>query len=479
MPTDALPAEGEMLADKYRVERVLGEGGMGRVLLAFHTGLDQRVAVKLLQPGLAQRDPTATERFKREARTSARIRHEHVCRVLDAGSLGDGTPYLAMEYLEGKDLGEELAARGRLPTAEAAGLVRQACLGVQEAHRLGIVHRDLKPQNLFLTRSESGAPLLKVLDFGISKLQSDDGPGRKLTRTSALVGSPLYMPPEQLRADKDLDGRADVWALGAILYELVTGVPPFSGESMPQLIHAVLHTEPQPFEALGIQAPGGLEAVIAKAMHKDPAQRIASARELADALVPYAPMAETILSGPRERDPVPALSAADALRKATPPAQSRSTSTTRGGHALRLATFGFFAVVGALGLAMLSRGGPAEEVPPAPPGHPLPVTMAPDTGASFAAESRDAPAAVTAAELDAAPEPAAAEPAASSAESAAAAPADAGVVPLSKTASAVRPRTVPRPAPTPAAATGASPLSHPPGLPDPPSSALPSFGGRR
>jgi hypothetical protein len=477
MPTDAVPVEGEMLADKYRVERVLGEGGMGRVLLAFHTGLDQRVAVKLLQPGLAQRDPTATERFKREARTSARIRHEHVCRVLDAGSLGDGTPYLAMEYLEGKDLGDELAARGRLPAAEAAGLVRQACLGVQEAHRLGIVHRDLKPQNLFLTRSESGAPLLKVLDFGISKLQSDDGPGRKLTRTSALVGSPLYMPPEQLRADKDLDGRADVWALGAILYELVTGVPPFSGESMPQLIHAVLHTDPRPFEALGIQAPGGLEAVIARALQKDPAQRIASARELADALVPYAPMAETIVSGPRERDPAPEKPATDALRGATPPAQSLQTNTTRGGHAMRLAALGFLAVVSALGLAMLSRGGPAE-APPVPTANRPAAALVPDTDAATEPEG---PATVDQVAAEAppvqAPEPA---PTSATPDAAASAanPADAGEAPLPKASPALRVRVPARPPPSPAA-TPTSPLTHPPTPREPPSSALPSFGGRR
>lgn len=293
MGQTSLVAAGQILANKYLVEGVLGTGGMGVVVAAWHLGLEQRVAIKLLLRERLTHDSSAVERFQREARAAARIRSEYVCRVLDTGALDDGTPFLVMEYLEGHDLAEELVQRGRLPVNEAVFLIWQACDAVQKAHEAGIVHRDLKPANLFLMRRPDGARVLKVLDFGVSK--STDRAGaqhRTLTKTSALVGSPIYMSPEQLNSSKDVDERTDLWALGSILYELLTGRTPFHGESMPQLVNSVLNQEPESFQTLGITLPAGLEAVIMRALSKRREERFSSADELAHALAPFAPTSQ-------------------------------------------------------------------------------------------------------------------------------------------------------------------------------------------
>ena len=211
---------GEMLAGKYRVERVLGAGGMGVVVLARHVQLDQLVALKFL---LAQSltNPKVVARFEREARAVVKLKSEHVARVLDVGTMEAGAPYIVMEYLEGEDLSQTVERRGPLPVAEAVDYLLQACEALAEAHGMGIVHRDLKPGNLFLTRRVDGKSLVKVLDFGISKLEG----GREdlaLTQPAEVVGSPKYMSPEQLRASRLADARSDIWSLGVILYELIT-----------------------------------------------------------------------------------------------------------------------------------------------------------------------------------------------------------------------------------------------------------------
>src|SRR5689334_22887640 len=238
-------ALGQVIANKYQVEGVLGEGGMGIVVSAWHLGLEQRVAIKLLLSHMRQTDSSALERFQREARAAARIRSEHVCRVLDTGHLDDGTPFLVMEYLEGSDLADELVRRGRFEIPEAVRYVREACLALQQAHQAGVIHRDLKPANLDLVHKQDGGRMIKVLDFGVSKWVSSTGvPNMSLTKTSALDGSPIYMSPEQLNSSKDVDGRTDIWALGITLYELITCRTPFYCESIPQLVNAVLNTEP-------------------------------------------------------------------------------------------------------------------------------------------------------------------------------------------------------------------------------------------
>jgi serine/threonine-protein kinase len=281
MIVEAMPEAGEILGGKYRIERILGEGGMGQVLAARHLHLDQPVAVKLLSREHLGR-PMIVERFEREARAAVRLRSEHVARVLDAGRFDDGQPYLVMEYLDGRDLAAELAEAGRLPVAAAIDCVLQVCDAVTEAHLVGIIHRDLKPANIFVTRDGDGAPLLKVLDFGISKLSDEVS---DLTSTKMVLGSPPYMSPEQLRASRGADARSDVWSLGVVLYELVSGRRPFLGETLTDLALRISVDPPEPFAP---DAPPGLEAVIRRCLAKAPAERYQSVPDLAAALAPFA-----------------------------------------------------------------------------------------------------------------------------------------------------------------------------------------------
>jgi serine/threonine-protein kinase len=281
---------GDILAGKYRVERVLGRGGMGYVVSAFHTQLGQSVAVKFMNPELCEREEPVT-RFLREARAAVRIKNEHVARVLDVGTLESGAPYMVMEYLEGHDLAEELDKRIQLPTYAAVDYVLQASEAIAEAHALGIVHRDLKPANLFLTRRLDGSALIKVLDFGISKaLVDEEGqPASSLTATQALIGSPQYMSPEQVRKPKTVDGRSDVWALGVILYELLAGRQPFAGDVAMSVLAAVVSDPVPPLREQRPDVPPELERVILRCLEKKPEARFQSVAELALALEPFAP----------------------------------------------------------------------------------------------------------------------------------------------------------------------------------------------
>jgi serine/threonine-protein kinase len=275
---------GTVLVGKYRVERVLGVGGMGMVVAAHHLQLDERIALKFLLAEVAFH-PDAAKRFVREARAAVKIKSDHVARVSDVGTLDDGLPYLVMEYLEGGDLAVELERRGRFSVEEAVELVLQACEAIAEAHALGIVHRDLKPANLFLTRRPGGVPWIKVLDFGISKVSS--GTDVAMTRTAAVMGSPLYMSPEQIRASKDVDARADIWALGVILYELVAGRGPFSSETLFELSVKIAVEPPEPFPRAAA-VPPGLQGVILRCLEKDRERRFANVALLAHALAPFA-----------------------------------------------------------------------------------------------------------------------------------------------------------------------------------------------
>ena len=277
---------GDILAEKYRVERVLGQGGMGVVVLAEHLDLRERVAIKFLLDAPAGNLELA-ERFLREARAAVKIKSEHVVRVIDVGRLPSNSPYMVMEYLEGEDLSQRLAA-GALPIEDAVDYVIQSCEAMHVAHRAGIVHRDLKPANLFLTQRPDGSPLIKVLDFGISKVKSADPNQLSLTHTQAMMGSPLYMSPEQMRSSKDVNAAADIWSLGVILHELISGDVPFSGETFPEVLVKVMSEQPAPLRSLRADVPAGLEAVILHCLRKDPTQRPASVAALAVALAPFA-----------------------------------------------------------------------------------------------------------------------------------------------------------------------------------------------
>jgi serine/threonine-protein kinase len=284
-PDDSdLPSPGEVVAERYRIDRVLARGGMGVVFEGEHLGLARPVAVKFLRCEAED----AAARFLREARAAARLESEHVVRVLDLGTHRE-VPFIAMELLVGVDLHAYLAARGPLPVGEAVGTMLQACEGLAEAHAKGIVHRDLKPSNLFLARRADGSSIVKLLDFGVAKAPAYE-PWSQGNLTSALLmlGSPPYMSPEHLRDAGGVDARTDLWSLGVILYELVTGRHPFEGSTPMQLGARIALEAPAPLRERLPDAPPALEAIVARCLEKDPAARFQTVMELASALAPLA-----------------------------------------------------------------------------------------------------------------------------------------------------------------------------------------------
>ena len=281
---------GDLLAGKYRIDKILGAGGMGVVVAAQHIHLDEWVAIKMLLPDMLGNGEAVT-RFAREARAAVKIKSEHVARVTDVGTLENGAPYMVMEYLQGDDLSGWLKRWGPLPIEQAVEFVLQACEAIAEAHALGIVHRDLKPSNLFVIRRPDGALSVKVLDFGISKMKggSSSVSDVSITKTSAMMGSPLYMSPEQMHSSKDVDSRSDIWALGIILYELISGDSPFLADTMQEVVARIVSSPPPPLTTRRPDAPSGLEAVILRCIDKDRTKRFATVGELATALMPFAP----------------------------------------------------------------------------------------------------------------------------------------------------------------------------------------------
>jgi serine/threonine-protein kinase len=277
---------GAILAGKYRVERVLGAGGMGVVVSAVHVELGARVAIKLVRPDASPVPASIAARFTREARIAASIDSDHVARVFDLGSLPDGTQYMVMDHLDGADLHDLLVERGALPVAEAVDYVLQACEAIALAHAAGVIHRDLNPTNLFVAKRPRGEPVVKVLDFGIARLEN--GFEHKITASRSLLGSPIYMAPEQMQSPHDVDERADVWSLGTILYELLAGQSAFDGATVPEACAAVMLHTPAPFAESRRDVPEVLEAIVFKCLAKSPSDRWASARELASALEPFA-----------------------------------------------------------------------------------------------------------------------------------------------------------------------------------------------
>jgi serine/threonine protein kinase len=279
---------GTVLLDRYRVVRALGIGGMSQVVCAEHLALGTKVAMKFLLPGLAIL-PDAPQRFVREALAVTRVKSDHVAKVLDVGTLPGGPPYLVMEYLEGQDLGRHVKAGQRFEVEEAIDLTVQAADALARAHAAGVIHRDVKPSNLFLTSRPDGTPLLKVLDFGISKvLEEAAKEDLELTKTTAVMGSALYMSLEQMRSTKTVDHRTDIYALGVSLYELLTGTHPFTAESFSELCVKVSLDPPSPLRDHRPDVPEALAEAIAVAYARSAAERYQTVGGFALALAPFA-----------------------------------------------------------------------------------------------------------------------------------------------------------------------------------------------
>jgi eukaryotic-like serine/threonine-protein kinase len=280
---DGIAAVGDVLAGKYRVEKILGIGGMGMVVAATHLELDQRVALKFMLPNADS--PETAARFLREAKAAGRLNSDHVCRMVDLGRFDSGAPYIVMEYLQGESLAALLRRHGGMRVPDAVDYILQAIEGLAEAHAHGIVHRDLKPDNLFVHRRNDGGTVLKVLDFGISKISLHG----VSTRTGDIMGSPAYMAPEQMESTRSVDQRADVWSLGVVLYQLVTGRAPFHGDTLPLLCMHVVNDDPEPMSAIRGDLPDDFEAVVMRCLQKEPEHRYADVGELARALAPFGP----------------------------------------------------------------------------------------------------------------------------------------------------------------------------------------------
>jgi serine/threonine-protein kinase len=432
--TPTLPSPGEIIGGKYEVLRCIGEGGMGVVFEAMHLTMRQRVAVKVLRPSVLS-NPEVILRFEREGRAAGQLRGRHVARVLDVDSRDERLPYMVMELLEGHDLATELEERGPLPVAEAVSWLIQACAGIAEAHAAGIVHRDLKPSNLFLAK-DGAQSVLKLLDFGISKIF---GEASRLTSTELTMGTPLYMSPEQVRSAKNVDARTDIWALGVILYELLSGAPPFLG-SAPSVAVAIVNDAPPPIPGR-TDVPAALAAVVHKAMAKNRAERFADARALAAALAPFAvPRASPSSSSSAHTAPAraPGLGYAETVLGLQPAAPARTGSETvvgagrasgRSVRARALRTGGLVAALGVVALAGAAMivsarrsGGPpraAVAEAPTPPSAAVTEAPAPPSAAVTAAPAPPSAAVVQAAMTALAVPPASVAPAAAGASASA------------------------------------------------------------
>jgi serine/threonine-protein kinase len=277
---------GAVVDAKYQIDRVLGRGAMGVVVQATHVHLGEKVALKFLHYRARSGTEDFQSRFKREARVSAKLKNEHITRVIDVGVWKERVPYMVMDYLEGGDLRELIKSQGPLPIGVAIDYAVQICVGIAEAHANGIVHRDLKPSNLFLTRRPDGSDLLKVLDFGISKWRASETELEELTQTGVVLGSPKYMAPEQLFGSSDVDARADVWSIGAIVYEMIAGRPPFDLPTFTRICAELSTNRPPPsLIAKRPEVTPELEAVIMKCFERNPDERTRDVAELAGNLL--------------------------------------------------------------------------------------------------------------------------------------------------------------------------------------------------
>jgi serine/threonine-protein kinase len=296
------PLLGCVLQGRYRIKRQLGQGGMGAVYEGEHLLIGNPVAVKVLHAKHAA-DPAIIERFRREAQATTLIRHHHIVGVLDLGQLDDGSLYLVMEHLDGRDWSSDLSNEGPQPVAKVVHILSQVCDALGAAHEAGIVHRDIKPDNIFLIRRSGDPNFVKVLDFGISKIREGAGPIEpSKTQTGTAIGTPYYMAPEQVQGKKDIDARTDIYAMGIVLFQALTGQYPFDAETYPMLVmNIVMQPVPQ-LSAYRPDLPRELQRVLERMVAKDRALRFSSVQDVKTALAPFAQVAdrpESALSAPR------------------------------------------------------------------------------------------------------------------------------------------------------------------------------------
>jgi len=422
------PLLSQLVAERYRVIRKLGEGGMGSVYLAEHVVIEKKFALKVLAPELARRSDLVA-RFLQEARSASRIGHENVIDISDFGQTGDGLVYIAMEYLDGKDLGEIVRSKGAMTWTEARDIVLQICRALRAAHDKGIVHRDMKPENIFLIHREGQPHFVKILDFGIAKVMGLDPNGPRLTRTGMIFGTPEYMAPEQAEG-KDTDHRADIYAVGCILYHLITGQTPFIAESFMTMLTKHLMEDPVPpsVRRPDLTISPEMDALVLKALEKDRDKRWQSMAELVEA-VSVCPGPETAAPKPSSSGQTVAMGGAHAaaalhvlrshgkkateVQKVVPEAgesalsnDAIAASRTRR-NTLVLVTAGV--LLGVVGMAVwlaLGHGKPQPKTVAPPPTATVPV--APPTPAPappVAAPPPPAPAPAPVAETPPAPEP--------------------------------------------------------------------------
>jgi serine/threonine-protein kinase len=357
---------GDIIDGKYRIVRLIGEGGMGAVYEGENTRIHRRVAIKVLHAGVAEQ-AEAVARFEREAQAAGRIGSEHIVEVLDLGALQNGDRYLVMEYLDGDGLGGRIQARGRLAPAELYPIAHQLLEGLAAAHGAGIIHRDLKPDNVFLLRNRGGqADFVKLLDFGISKFNQMSGDsGFSMTRTGAVMGTPYYMAPEQAKGSREMDHRVDLYAVGVIMYEALTGQVPFSADTFNELLFKIVLEEPKPLAVVDPAIDAGFAAIVTKAMARDPAHRFQNARDFQQALGQWAagqgPMLANALRVPSgslgssgmRQPPSPALGTG------TPGTWSHTSANLEAGvDAIpKKSNTGLFVALGVVGLLVLGGGG--------------------------------------------------------------------------------------------------------------------------
>ena len=310
------PRCGTTLSDRYRVVRRIGVGGMGVVYEGLHLLIQRRVAIKMLHPEYT-RNREIVARFRREAIAATTIRHPHIVEVLDMGETPDRAAYMVLEFLDGRDWADDIATGGAQPLGKTVRILRQVCEGLQAAHDKNIVHRDLKPENIYLARHGSNADFVKIVDFGISKMLEDPdaAPGDKqhnLTKTGAAMGTPYAMAPEQMMGEKTVDHRADLWAIGVMLFRALTASYPFDADTFPMLAVSVLTGEPQPLSRFRGDLPPEIQSIVTRLLEKDRDARFQSAREIRDALASF----ESFDDAPKPTTPAFAMAAT--ITPATP-----------------------------------------------------------------------------------------------------------------------------------------------------------------